>query len=273
MMSLAAAPAALAASKASKIPVALELYSVRELFQKDVPGVLKAVSKMGYAGVEFYGPYADWKPDYAKEVRKMIDDLNLKCFSTHTGNKYFQPAEMDRVIELNKILGSKYIVMSSAGRPTKLDDWKKVAEQLNAMAAKLKPMKMSSGYHNHQVEFQPLEGTRPIELIAKETTKDVVLQLDVGTVVEVGGDPVAWINQNPKRLKSIHLKDFKKGMATPREGYRVLLGEGSAPWKEIAEAAVKKGGVEVFIVEQEGSAHPPLETVEKCLQNFKKIVS
>lgn len=261
-----------AASKMDKVGLGLELYSVRQELAKDLPGTLKAVAKMGYQGVEFFGPYADWKVDYAKEVRKMSDDLGIKCYSAHTGAKYFSSEHLDRVVELNTILGSRFMIMSSAGRVEGLDGWKGVAAKLNTAAAKLKRLGKGTGYHNHALEFKPLEGKKPIEVLAAETTKDVVMQLDVGTCVEAGSDPVAWINANAGRIKSLHLKDWKSGMEKPHEGYRVLLGEGSSPWKEILAAAVKKGGVEHFLVEQEGSAFPELETAAKCLANLKGML-
>ncbi len=270
---VAAAAASVTASAAMKKPVGLELYSVRTELAKDLPGTLKAVAKMGYQGVEFFGPYADWKPDYAREVKKILDDLKMPCLSAHTGAKYFEPAELPRVIELNVILGSKYMVMSSAGRVAGLDGWKTVAAKLNNAAEKLKPLNKGTGFHNHQLEFMPIDGKRPMEVLAAETTKDVMLQLDVGTAIEAGTDPITWINANPGRIKSMHMKDWKRGLPNPHDGYRVLLGDGDAKWKDIVKAAIKKGGAEYLLIEQEGSDLPPLETADKCLKNFRKLVS
>jgi sugar phosphate isomerase/epimerase len=95
-----------------------------------------------------------------------------------------------------------------------------------------------------------------------------MLQLDVGTCVEMGQDPVAWINDNPGRINSIHCKDYAPG---EEKGYRVLFGEGDAPWKRIFQAAEATGGVEFYLVEQEGSRYAPFETVERCLALFKKV--
>jgi len=79
---------------------------------------------------------------------------------------------------------------------------------------------------------------------------------------------VEWINKNPGRIASIHCKDWS---SDPAKGYRVLVGEGSAPWKKILQAAESKGGIEYYLIEQEGSAYPPIETVERCLASFRKI--
>jgi sugar phosphate isomerase/epimerase len=260
----AAAPFAVAAKK---VPVGLELYSVRDKMKKeDMMDTVKAVAKMGYQGVEFYGPYYDWSVDDAKEVRKLMDDLKIVCFSTHNNGKSFTPEGYQKAIDLNKTLGSKYIVLASAGTVKGLDGWKAVAERLNFGAEKFKAAGIKAGYHNHQTEFKAIEGKRPIEVIAANTSKDVMLQLDVGTCVEVGQDPVAWINANPGRIRCIHCKDWSKA-----KGYKVLFGEGDAPWKKIFKAAEKKGGIEFYLIEQEGYSLPSIETVEKCLAAFKKI--
>ncbi|HEY2930163.1 MAG TPA: sugar phosphate isomerase/epimerase [Acidobacteriota bacterium] len=255
-------------AKRKSIPVGLELYSVRNELAKDLMGTVRAVAKIGYGNVEFYAPYFSWTPDYAKEVRKLLDDLGITCLSTHNGANSFAPENLDKAIELNSILGCKYVVMASAGRVEGLDGWKEVAEKLNRGAEKMKAAQLGAGYHNHQVEFRPIDGTRPMEVIAKNTDKGVMLQLDVGTCIEAGSDPVAWIRQNPGRIKSMHCKDWSPD---PAKGYKVLFGEGAAKWKDIFAAAEKTGGIEYYLIEQEGSVYPALETVERCLANFRKI--
>jgi len=264
----AATPLASAVAKPKHVPVGIELYSVRGDMEKDLMGTVRAVGEMGYDGVEFYSPYFAWKPDYAKQVRKLLDELKIQCFSTHNGSEAFAPANIEKAIELNKILGSKYIVLASAGEVKGLDGWKKVAELLNNGADKYGAAGIGAGYHNHQTEFKPIDGKRPIEVIAANTGKNVMLQLDVGTVVEVGDDPVEWIKANPGRIKSIHCKDYSR---TPGKGYKVLFGEGDAPWKKIFEAAENTGGIEYYLIEQEGSDFPELETAKRCLANFRKI--
>lgn len=263
---LAATAAAPVALGKKKVPLGLELYSCRRTMQKDLPGVVRAVAKMGYEVVELYSLYYSWTPEYIKEVRKLFDDLGLKCLSTHNGPDAFAPANIAKSIDLNNALGSKLVVMASAGKVDGIDGWKKVAETLNAAAEKFKTAGIRAGFHNHQTEFRPIDGVRPMEVLAKNTVKSVVLQLDVGTCVEVGYDPVAWINQNPGRIQNVHCKDWSK-----EEGYKVIFGEGDAPWKKIFEAAEKKGGVEFYLIEQEGSEYSELETVERCLKNFRKI--
>ncbi len=254
-----------------KIPIGLELYSVRDELGKDLMGTVRAVGKMGYEVVEFYSPYFRWTPDYAKEVRKLLDDLGVRCLSTHNDNTAFNAENLQKAIDLNQAIGSRTVVMASPGRINGLDDWKKVAEKLTAGHEKFKAVGMRAGYHNHKSEFVPVDGKRPLEILADNTPKDMMLQLDVGTCMEAGSDPVAWVNAHPGRIRSMHVKDWAPGEEKDNKGYRVLFGEGTTPWKNLLKAAEKKGGVEYFLIEQEGSRYTSLETAQRCLDLFKKM--
>ena len=265
----AALPFAAASLRAAakNVPVGLELYSVQGALAKDLLGTVTAVGKMGYAVVEFYAPYLNWTPETAKDVRKCLDDAGLKCHSTHNNGQSFTDDGLKKAIDLNQIIGSKNLIMASAPRATGIDAWKGLADQLTSIAAKLKPLGMATGYHNHQVEWRPIDGQRPMDVIAAGTPKDVVLQFDVGTCVEVGADPIAWINAHPGRIKSIHCKDWAAG-----RGYAVAFGEGDAPWKKIFDAAEDKGGVEYYLIEQEtGGPDGELAMVRQCLENWKQL--
>jgi sugar phosphate isomerase/epimerase len=257
-------------AKPKKLPVGLELYSVRDELTKDLMGTVRAVAKLGYEVVEFYAPYQSWTPEYAKEVRKLLDELKIKCLSTHNGMGSLRGDGLKKAIELNQIIGSRTIVLSSAGNPKTQDDWKRVAETLANASDTLKPLKMRTGYHNHQVEFRERDGFLPMQVLAANTPKDVTLQFDVGTCIEVGYDPIAWIEANPGRIRSLHLKDWGKG---PDRGYHVLFNEGDTPWAKVLDAAESKGGAEFYLIEQEGSRFSSLETVEKCLANYRKLRS
>jgi len=261
---LAAADAAKAFAK--KVPIGLELYSVRKELQKDTMATVEGVAKMGYQVVEFFSPYFQWTPVYAKEVRKKMDDLGIRCSSTHNGPPSFTGDGVAKAIELNKILGSKYIVMASAGRVDGADGWKKVADTLNSGNEKMKAAGIHAGYHNHAAEWKPVGGKVPMEILAANTDKTIMLQFDVGTALEESKDPIAWINANPGRIRSLHLKEWSKA-----KGYKCLLGEGAGDWKKIFKAAEKKGGVEYYLIEQEGSEFSEMETAAKCLATYKKL--
>ena len=269
------APARAASVQGRKIPVGIELYAVRGELRKDLPNTLGEVAKMGYQVVEFYSPYYDWSFQYAKEVRGMMDDLGLRCYSTHNRAESFNQGDTrSKAIELNQILGTRQIVMASApGRTRTMEDWKKLCETLTAATEEFVGHGLTGGFHNHGAEWRALPGgdQRIMDVIASHTPKEFVLQLDVGTCVEAGQDPVAWIKAHPGRIKSVHLKDWAPGKREDEKSYRVLFGEGVSPWKEIVAALESVGGVEFYLMEQEGSRFSEFETARRCLANWKKL--
>jgi sugar phosphate isomerase/epimerase len=269
----AAAPWAFSLASAapnSAIPVGLELYSVREALKQDPEATVRAVAKMGYQCVEFYAPYFAWTEAQTKNMRKLMDDLDIRCYSTHNDSSYLTAEKIHRTADLNNILGAKYAVMSSADPKASPKGWMAIVDALNFASDQLEPSGLKTGYHNHQPEFTREGDQRPIEILAKNTKPTVMLQLDVGTCVEAGSDPVAWIRANPGRIHSIHCKDWAPGTG-PDKGYRVLFGEGITDWKAIFAAAESVGGVEYYLVEQEGSRFSEFDTAQRCLQSFRTI--
>lgn len=268
MLPLAAA--ALQAARQSGVPVGLELYSVRTELTNDLSGTLARVAEMGYELVEFYSPYLKWTPVMARDVRRQLDDLGLRCPSTHNPAAAFSGDMLEHAIELNAILGSRMIIMASP--PPKLetvDAWKQLAETCTAATEALRPHGMSAGFHNHAVEWRPIDGQRPMDVLAAGTPREFVLQLDVGTCVQAGADPVAWIEANPGRIRSMHCKDWGGG---DDRGYAVAFGEGDAPWMRIFDAAESVGGIEHYYIEQEVS--PPggqFAMAERCLANYRQL--
>jgi len=253
-------------SAAASIPMGIEMFSVREALKKDAPGTVRAIAEMGYQGLEFYAPYFEWSPAQTKEMKKLMDDLGIRCFSTHNSAGYFNAENLQKAIDLNLILGSKYMVMSTAQPKPGLDGWKEVAEVLNRAADGLESAGLKAGYHNHHVEFTPVDGVRPMEVLAKNTKPTVMLQLDVGTCVEAGSDPAAWIRGNPGRIRSLHCKDWSP---EKDKGYTVLFGEGVVNWKAVFAAAESVGGAEYYLMEQEGSRYSEFETAKKCLEIYR----
>lgn len=265
----AALPFALRSRAAgSNIPMGIELYSVRNALKQDPEGTVRAVAQLGYQGVEFFSPYFDWSEAQATQMRKLLDELGIRCFSTHNDASYVAKDKVSRARDLNLILGSKYVVVASAKPAAGPDGWNAVAELLNSAAAELEPAGLKTGYHNHELEFTPVDGRRPIETLAQKTKPSVMLQLDVGTCVKAGSDPVAWIRSNPGRIHSIHCKDWSP---EPGKGYTVLFGEGVAKWKDIFAAAELVGAVEYYLMEQEGSRLSEVDTARECLKSYRAL--
>jgi sugar phosphate isomerase/epimerase len=252
----------------NRVPIGLELYSVRDELAKDLKGTLRAVAGMGFTVVEFFGPYSGWTPAHARDVRRLMDDLNLRCLSTHNESAAFRPETLPKIIELNRILGAHYVVLVHRETLPSLDAWKQdVADLLTAADTTLAKEGMHAGFHNHEAEWQGMQGQLPMEVIARDTPAGVMLQLDVGTCLKTGNDPVAWIQKHPGRTRSVHLKEW-----TPQHGYRVVLGDdGTTPWKELFAAAESIGGVEYYLLEQEDCDFPPMDAVKRGLAEYWKL--
>ncbi len=254
-------------------PIGIELYAVRGELTRDLPNTLKTVARMGYQVVEFYSPYLTWKFPYAKDVRMQLDDLGLRCYSTHNSFGAVTPDGMAKAIELNQILGARHIIVASPpGGTTTLEDWKRVCAQFTTAVEHLKPHGLFAGFHNHRVEWNAIDGNKHVmDVMAASTPSEFILQFDVGTCLEAGVDPVAWIKANPGRIKSLHLKDWAPGKASDEKGFRVLFTEGVGPWKEIIAAAESVGGAEFYLMEQEGSRYSEFETAQRCLDTWRAM--
>ncbi len=251
-----------------RYPVGLEMYSVRTELHKDLEGTIRRVAQMGFEDVEFYGPYYAWTPQKAKQIRKLLGDLNVTCLSTHNDPISFAPQGIQKAIDLNGILGSRYVVLATPGNIKNLDGWKRTAEMLSRAADVLARANLRAGCHNDSTEFTPIDGQRPMDLLASNTPDSIMLQLDVGHCIQSGGDPVAFINEHHGRIRSLHLKDW-----SPELQWETLLGDGVVPWKKIFQASETNGGVEIYLIEHEGHASAPFDAAQRCLANYKKLHS
>jgi sugar phosphate isomerase/epimerase len=242
--------------------VALELYSVRTELERDPLGTLEAVAAMGYDGVEFAGP-----PKFSgSEIREWLAKTGLVCCGWHTPFNLVQKDTLAATIELNRMIGNRNIIVP--GMPAKTrEDWLDRAAFFNELAAELAPLGMFTGYHNHHLEFQPLEsGETPWDLFFGNTAPEVIMQLDLGNALRGGADLMAILRRYPGRCRTIHIKPYSKsaGADDPAAGYRPMIGEDDVPWSEVFAFCETRGNTEWYIVEYESDAYPRLEAVERC---------
>ena len=139
---------------------------------------------------------------------------------------------------------------------------------MNSAADQLEPAGLKTGYHNHEREFTPVEGKRPIEILATNTKPSIALQLDVGTCLKAGSDPVAWIRANPGRIDP---SIARIGRPAKTRDTRFCSEKAPRTGKSIFAAAESVGGIEYYLVEQEGSRFSEFETAKKCLETFRTL--
>ena len=245
----------------ANIPIALQLYSIREDCAKDLPGCIEAVAKMGYEGVEFAG-YHDFS---AAEVRKMLDDNGLKCAGTHLGLDTLLGDNFEATVEYNQTIGNKFLIVPGlAGERTcSKAAWLETAAIFNEISDKLRALGLYTGYHNHHTEFTAMEGELPWDIFFSNTKQDVVMQLDSGNALHGGADVVPFVERYPGRALTVHLKEYDA------DNDLALIGEGKVRWTELFSLCESIGATEWYIVEQESYAFPPMECVDKCLQILK----
>jgi sugar phosphate isomerase/epimerase len=257
-LGLGVAPLAQAADS-KKIPVGLQLYSVREQCQKDLPGTLAAVKKIGYPAVEFAGYY----DRSAKDLRKLLDDNGLVACGTHTPYESVQGDKLKETVEFNRTIGNKFLIVPWMNEAKSKQEWLDRAKLFNEIADKVKPDGMWVGYHAHQHDFNQIEGVTAWDVFFGNTKAEVIMQLDTSNCCEGGADPVAVLKKYPGRARSIHIKAFGGGPDA-------VIGEDKVDWKAVFAFCEGKGKTQVYVLEHE-SGKDPLDAVKRSYEALKKM--
>jgi sugar phosphate isomerase/epimerase len=253
---------AAAAAAGKKIPIGLQVYSVRNEAEKDLAGVLAQVAGMGYDGVEFAGYYG-WS---AEKIRQVLDRHGLKCCGTHTGLNEMMGERFAKTVAFNKTIGNRNLIVPSGMRTGSQESCLEFARRLSDLAARAKDEGMRVGYHNHAGEFDAKGGFVPWEVLARNSSQDVILQVDIGHVARAGADPAKYMAMFPGRLTTVHVKDFRKGQPDP------VVGEGEVDWPAIFRICAGPGGTEWYIIEDE-SRDQVMQRVKTDVQNLRKLLA
>jgi len=251
-----------------QLKTGMQLYCVREECAVDFAGTLKQVSQAGFQGVEF----ADYFNFSAPEIRKMLDDNGLDVCGTHIHKETLMGDELQKTIEFNSIIKNKYLIIRSFSEELKEKSaaWYQLAADLNTIAEKLKPHAMRVGYHNHDYEFYKLDnGEIAWDILADNTSKEVILQLDTCNSARAGVNPLDYIKRNPGRTVTSHLKPFSK---TNPKAY---IGQDDIDWKQALELYEKISGIDWYIMEYEEEVEntTPLESLKKNRENLIRILN
>ena len=243
-------------SKGEKLKnVGIQLYSVRKEMLADAVGTLKQLAEIGYKELESArsekGNYYGLAP---KEIKKIASDLGMTLRSGHV----HVDKDWQRSIDLASEAGQNYLVCSSLpSEGQTVDNYKKVAEIFSKAGEDCKKANLIFGYHNHEYEFEKVNGQVLYDVLLSNTDPNVVTwELDLGWVVASGNDPLAYFNKYPGRFPLWHLKDMDVANQKSTE-----FGKGQIKVLEILKNA-KKSGVKYIFVEQEEYASTALESMK-----------
>jgi sugar phosphate isomerase/epimerase len=238
-----------------KLPIALQLWSLRERQAKDFAATVEAVAKIGYAGVELAG-YGNLD---AKGVKAALDQAGLKVAGMHVGIDALR-ANLNAVINDALLFGTRHVVCPSwpvAQFPTAAPSHK-FGELLAAAGATLRAHGLQFGYHNHAGELKLVEGRTVFEwMLGAAAPRDLAAEVDVYWVQKGGQDPAKVLRAFGARSPLVHLKDEKE------------LGLGPVDFKAVFAAIDDVAAAEWLIVEQDAYNHEPLESVRLCFEQLK----
>jgi sugar phosphate isomerase/epimerase len=260
------------ASHHDKVPLGIQLWTVKDEAAKDLEGTLRKVYAAGFREIEFAGYYGKSATDLAKFMK----DIGFTLVSTHAGAGDIAKNGA-QIIADAKALGLKYVVCSSpAVSPEKdklpweermkavdLSDWKWNADLFNKFGKQVSDAGMTFGYHNHSAEFKKFDGQTAFDYLFGNTdAKHVKIELDVGWVQVAQQDPIAILNKYKDRVIALHVKDVGKREADGKDPASVALGEGVIDWKKVIGTA-KANGTKAFFYEQEAPfTRPILDSVK-----------
>ena len=259
------APVARARAAAwKKVPIGTQLWCVRKQLATDIPGTLNAIGALGYEAVELENAFGK----SGAEWRAWLDAAKLRPCGFHHRLSELQGDKLAASVEFNQAIGNRNLIIRSLAPPvyTSADLLKQTADAVNEIAAKLKPLGLRVGYHNHTTDFNRIDGEYWWNRFADQTDKSVVLQFDTGNAAEAEGvTPQSLIQRNAGRTISMHVKPFSK------KNPNAYLGADELDWPAIMTAAETAGGIEWYIIEYEKEGVPPLESLKDNLALFKKL--
>ena len=249
----------------ARIPIACQLYTLRDIMKTDFLGVIGKVAKIGYTGVELAGTGGL----AAADLKKELDKLGLKACGTHVGIWELEN-KLAETVAFYKTLGTKYIVCPwwPEERRKTGADWKQSGQTLNDIGAKLRAQGMQLLYHNHAFEFTQYDGKFGCDIFFENSTaENLKCEMDLYWIQYGGQEPAAFLKKYKGRVPLVHVKDMQ---GTPEKKF-ANVGAGIMDWKKILPAAAE-AGAEWYIVEQDNCyGQDPLEAVTRSYAYLKGL--
>lgn len=242
--------------------IALQLYTVRRPLATDLPGTIQAVARAGYRAVEVAGV----KDGASAELATVLSAAGLRVAAAHESLEGLR-ADFEAVARRLVQLGAPRVIVPSLPPEDRVsvEAVRRVAGELGVLATRLAERGVRLGYHNHDLEFAPLDGTTMWNVLLAELPPEVEIEIDVYWAAFAGRDPVAEIEAASGRVRLLHMKDRAAG-TEPRDA---PPGAGILPFPEIVRAG-RVAGVEWYIVEQD-EPRDPLADIATGLRHLESL--
>src|SRR4051794_37180422 len=247
-------------------PLGVQLWTIRSYLQKDLIGSLTRLAKLGYNEIELFDYDGTYWGKQPKEFSKICNDLGLKIISSHymtgrhDGGKL--PGSLlngwQKAVDDSADMGVPYMICAWLYKEerTSLDLYKQLAGMLNKAGETCRKSNIQFGYHGHNFEFPPIDGTVPYDLILQNTDKDLVkMEADLFWITKAGVDPVDYFKKYPGRFPLWHVKDMERGSEQFAE-----VGHGIINFDRLF-AERKTTGLEHWFVEQDQTSREPFESL------------
>jgi sugar phosphate isomerase/epimerase len=246
-----------------RIPLGLQLYTVRSLMKRDFDGTLAKVAAIGYEEVEFAG-YFGRTP---AQVREALVRHGLRAPSTHIAFPA-DDAAWQRTLDEAKAIGHEWVTIAwlDEAQRSSPNDWARVADRFNHLGALAKEAGLRFAYHNHDFEFAHVAGSTLFDTLLERTDSKLVgIEMDVYWVTKGGSDPVWYLRHHPGRFPMLHLKD-----ATPAPERRMMdVGAGTIDWAALLTVARDQGTAHAFVEHDEPA--DPLASIRASYSYLSRL--
>jgi sugar phosphate isomerase/epimerase len=260
-------------------PIGLQLYTIRTEMEKDFEGTLEKVAAIGYKEVEFAG-YFEQHP---QNVRKMLERNGITAPSAHVDYQSLE-SKLSQVVETAQAIGHKYLVnvgiaLHLLGEP---EIWSRAADLFNRAGEFSKRAGIQFAYHNHYLEFIPVNGKKPYDLLLELCDPDLVkMETDFCWMAAVKQDPFVYFQRFPGRFPLAHVKQLRKlPTRTPGDEVGIVLlknattditevRKGVIDWKLTLSQAMQSGTQHFFV--EHDAPQSPLESIKMSYDYLEKL--
>jgi sugar phosphate isomerase/epimerase len=250
--------------------IGVQLWSVKDEVKQDFEGTLDRLAKLGFQGVEFAGEFGRFAND-AAGLRTFLDKTGLQCAGAHLHFDALSAARFDATTSFYKTAGCSNLVIAREPRASSREGAAQVAKELTMLSARLAPLGMKIGYHNHDWEMAGTDGQAPWDVIAIGTPAGSIMEQDVGWTTFAGKDPIAMVKRYPGRTVSMHYK----AKFPPGTSGIPIIGQDKTDWAGLTMAARTVGGTEWIILEQEEypNGMGQLEAVAASMRGLQAVLA